>query len=166
MSLKQMEPFTPWSNAAIREIKELKKGSSIIKPGAPKRLWDNCLELESYISNTTHGIYKLDGEVPEAIMFGKTSDISQFCEFEWFEWVIFWDEMTSYLGDHFNLGRYLGLNINIGPAMMAKIMKENGHVLHRSTYQAITQEEWEHEECWYVSHFEGITRGNPRVGGQ
>ena len=26
--LKQLEPYTPWSNAAEREIKELKKGSS------------------------------------------------------------------------------------------------------------------------------------------
>ena len=32
----------------------------------PKRLLDVCLELESYImSNTAHGIYKLDGEVPQ-----------------------------------------------------------------------------------------------------
>ena len=48
--LKQMEPFTPWSNSAKREIKELKKGSGrkLIKPGTPKRLWDVFLELESH----------------------------------------------------------------------------------------------------------------------
>ena len=90
--LKQTEPFTPWLNAAEREIKGLKKGSGrkLIKSGAPKRLWDDCLELESYIrSNIAHGTYKLDGEVPETIMSGKTSNISQFCEFEWFERVMF-----------------------------------------------------------------------------
>ena len=90
--LKQTKPFTPWLNAAKREIKELKKGSGrkLIKSGAPKRLWDDCLELESYIrSNTVHGIYKLDGEVPETIMSGMILDISQFCEFEWFKWVMF-----------------------------------------------------------------------------
>ena len=33
-----------------REIKELKKGSGrkLIKYGNPKRVWDDCLELESY----------------------------------------------------------------------------------------------------------------------
>ena len=31
--------------------------------------------------------------------------------------------------------------------MTAKIIKENGQVLHRSTYQALTLEEWEWEEC-------------------
>ena len=38
--LKQTESFTLWLNAAKREIKELKKGSSrkLIKSGAPKRL--------------------------------------------------------------------------------------------------------------------------------
>ena len=78
---KQMEPFFPWSNAAKREIKELKKGSGrkLIKSGTPKRLWDDCLELESYIrSNTVYGIYKLDEQVPETIMSGKMSDISKF----------------------------------------------------------------------------------------
>ena len=80
-----MEPLTPLSNAAKREFKELKKGSSrkLIKSGTPKRLWDDCLELESYIrSSTGHGIYKLDGEVPETIMSGEMLDISQFYEFE------------------------------------------------------------------------------------
>ena len=86
--LKQIEPFTQWSNAAEQEIKELKKGSGrkLIKSGTPKRLWDDCLKLESYIwSNTAQDIYKLGGEVPETIMSGKTSD----SEFEWFEWVMF-----------------------------------------------------------------------------
>ena len=71
--LKQMEPFTPWSHAAKRELYKLKKGSGrkLIKSGAPKRLWDDDLELDSYIrSNTAHCIYKLNGEVPETIMFG------------------------------------------------------------------------------------------------
>ena len=30
---------------------------------------------------------------------------------------------------------------------MAKIIKENGQVLHRSMHHALTQEEWEQEEC-------------------
>ena len=79
--LKQTEQFTPWSNAAEREMKELKKGSGrkFIKSGTPKRQWDDCLELESCIrSNTPHGIYKLDGEVPETIVSSKTSHINQF----------------------------------------------------------------------------------------
>ena len=51
-----------------------------------------------------------------------------------------------YPNDHFRLGRYLGLSIDIGPALMAKIIKESCQVLHWSTYQALTEDEWEWEE--------------------
>ena len=98
------------------------------------------------MSNTACGIYKLDGEVPETIMSGETSNISQFCELKWFEWVMFQDKTVPYPNDHFRLGRYLSLIIDIGPALMAEIIKENGQVIHRSTYQAQTQDEWEWEE--------------------
>ena len=80
-------------------------------------------------------------------MSGKTSHISQFCEFEWFEWIIFQDKTGSYPNDYFTLGRNLGPSIDIGPALMVKIIKENGQILHRSTYWAPTQKEWEWEEC-------------------
>ena len=66
--LKQLKPYTIWSNAAEREIKELKKGGGhrLLRFRAPKHLWDDCLEFEAYIrSNTAHEIYKLDGEVPK-----------------------------------------------------------------------------------------------------
>ena len=43
------------------------------------RLGVYCLELESYIrSDATHGIYKLDGEVPKMIMSRDMSDIPSF----------------------------------------------------------------------------------------
>ena len=80
-------------NAAKQEI-EVKKGfgRKMIKSRTSKILWDDCLELESYIRpNNAHSIYKLDGEVPETIMSREMSDISQFYEFDWFIWVMFQD---------------------------------------------------------------------------
>ena len=77
--LKHFEPYTPWSNASEREIKELKNGAGhkLLISRAPKCLWYDCLELETYIrSNTAHEIYKLDEEVPKT-------------RTEWFEWVLF-----------------------------------------------------------------------------
>ena len=47
--------------------------------GAPKQIWDNALEFEAYVRyNTALYIYMLQGEVPETLMLGGTSDISQF----------------------------------------------------------------------------------------
>ena len=43
--LKHLVPYTTWSNAAEKEIKELKKRAShkLLKSRAPKCLWDDCL---------------------------------------------------------------------------------------------------------------------------
>ena len=43
--LKQLESYTPWSNAAEREIKELKKGAGCkLQSRGPRCLWDDCLD--------------------------------------------------------------------------------------------------------------------------
>ena len=71
--VKQTEPYSPWQNAAERSIRELKKavGRKMMRSKAPQRLWDYCLELESYIrSHTAHGIVELKGEVPETMAMG------------------------------------------------------------------------------------------------
>ena len=65
----------------------------------------------------------------------------------WLYQALFRDKTAPYPNDHFKIGRYLGLSIDIGPKMMAKVIKENGQVLLGSTYQALTQDEWEQEEC-------------------
>ena len=129
----QLEPYTPWSTAAEREIKEIKgAGHKLLWSWVLKQLWDDCFELEAYIrSNTAYDINKLDGEVPKTVMSGETSDISQFCEREWFEWVVHWDEMALFPDGVLKLGHYLGPSVNIGPAMTANILTENGQVQHR-----------------------------------
>ena len=62
----------------------------LLQSRAPKHLWDDCLELESYIgSNTSHDIYKLNGEESKTMTSDETSDISQLCELLWFKWAMF-----------------------------------------------------------------------------
>ena len=96
--------------------------------------------MEAYIrSNTAHYTYKLDGEIPKTVMSGKTSDISLFCKLEWFEWVMFEDETAPFPDDVLKLSNYLGPSIDVGPAMTATILTENGQMLHRSTYRPLTQ---------------------------
>ena len=43
--LKQLEPYTSWSNATEREIKEVKKaaGNKLLRSRAQKHLWDDCM---------------------------------------------------------------------------------------------------------------------------
>ena len=142
--LRAIEPHSPWSNAAESAIRELKRGAGrkMVKSGAPRRLWDHCLELEALIrSNTALDIYELKGQVPETVMSGETSDISPFVELEWYQWLMFRDTGVSYPHDQEVLGRYLGPSVDTGPAMTAQILKSNGWVVHRSTYRALTADE-------------------------
>jgi hypothetical protein len=49
--IKQTEPHAPKSNAAEGSIRELKRGvgREMVRSGAPKRLWDDCLVREAYV---------------------------------------------------------------------------------------------------------------------
>jgi len=74
--IKQTEPSSPWQNAAESAIRELKRaaGQKMVRAAA--------IELEAYVRyNTAHKIYILQGGVPEMVMSGEKSNISQFYEF-------------------------------------------------------------------------------------
>ena len=122
-------------------IRELKRGSGrkMNKMKSPKVLWGDCLELEAYIrSNTDLDIFELDGMTPETKMSGKTSDITTFCEFGCYQWVYFRDTYVTFPGYKWVLGRYYGPSIDVGTALTAKIIRNNGQQVHRSTYRALT----------------------------
>ena len=75
------------------------------------------------------------------IMSGQTADISPFIEHPFYAWIKFWDNLAKYPDPKEQLSRWLGLAIDIGPAMMAKILKSNGQVLYVSMYHGLTDDE-------------------------
>ena len=139
--VKVTEPYSPWQNAAESAIRELKKGAGrkMTTSKAPTKLWDHCLELESYLhSHTALTSYELHGQVPETIVSGQTADISPFAEHGWYDWVIWYDANATFPEPKEQLGRWLGPAVDIGPAMTGKILKENGQVLYRSHLKQMT----------------------------
>ena len=81
-------------------------------------------------------------------MSGEMSGIIHFCEFDWFEWVMFPDEKQQFTTMiTLDLVDTSAWSIDIGPALVAKIIKENSQVFYKSPYKALTQEEWEQGEC-------------------
>jgi hypothetical protein len=142
--IRQTEPYSPWMNMAENGVRELKKASAraMLKAHSPKRLWDDCLELQAFIKSHTAGYtFGLNGETPETMLTGETADISEFAEFGWYDWVKFRDTVVPYPQDKLVLGRYLGPSTDIGPAMTAKILKANGQYVHRSTLRGLTDDE-------------------------
>jgi hypothetical protein len=109
--IRQTKPYTPQSNFAETAIKELKNGvgRKMFSCQVPKRLWDDCIELEQYVqSNTWNEHFANGGKVPETIVSGETADISTFAQRHWYEWILVCDTSVSFQGDKLVLGRYLG----------------------------------------------------------
>ena len=52
-----------------------------------------------------------------------------------------WDETAPFPDYMLKLGHDLWPSIDISPVMMAKILTDNGQVLHRSTYRLLTPDE-------------------------
>jgi hypothetical protein len=118
--LVNTEPYSPWQQASEGGIKETKRGFSckMIRTGTPKHLWDHSLGLEGLLrSHTAMDIYELHGQVPETVMTGQTPDISNLCEYEWFQWVMYYDPPRSYPNDKSQLGHYLGPVIDVVSSM-------------------------------------------------
>ena len=114
----------------------------MIKFESPKPLWDHNLELEGKIrSHTALDIYGLEGQVPETMMTGQTGDISHICEFEWFQWVMFYEPTAKYPDAKAQIGRWLGPIDDVGTALTYKILKDNGWFVCRGTVRAWTPEE-------------------------
>ncbi len=96
--------------------------------------WDHCLELEALVcSNTSNDIYMTIEQVPETIMKGTTTDISHIAVFSWYNWIMFHDNVPTYPNDKLVLGRYLSPAIDMGSALTAIILKDDGQFVCRST---------------------------------
>jgi hypothetical protein len=129
---RQTEPYSLWQQAAEGCIRELKWGitQKMIKTGYPQVLWDHCIKLEALIHLlTSNYIYMTNGKVPETIMTESTADISHICEFGWYNWVMFRNNVPTFPDNKLVLRCYLGPATDIGSALTAKILKANGQTV-------------------------------------
>ena len=53
----------------------------------PMKLWCYCAERRAAISNlTAKNIFQLQGHTPHSMILGEPGDISNLCQFGWYEW--------------------------------------------------------------------------------
>ena len=130
------EPYSPWQNRAEGEIRELKRMIRRLaqRTGSPRRLWCFLAELVSNIRKyTATDLPQLRGRVPYELVHGTTPDISEFCQFEWYQWVHYLDH------DHERkLGRWLGVAHQVGGAMVSWILPISARPIARSTVTEVT----------------------------
>ena len=88
--LRELEQGTPYSNCAERYMGILKEKvpREMKRTKSPMKLWDYCVEWSANVlSSIAHDHYQLQGMTPKTKLTGQLTDISNLCEFGWYEWV-------------------------------------------------------------------------------
>ena len=143
-TLRVLEKNTPWANRAelyIGLIKEsVRKDMKVAD--SPLSLWDYCVERRARINNLTAGnLFQLEGRNPHHTIYGQEGDISNLCQFEWYQWVYFREEREGFPGNKQQLGRCLGPATGEGNEMAQWILKHNGKVVPRRSLRPLTSDE-------------------------
>jgi hypothetical protein len=90
---------------------------------------------------TAKKLFQLNGTNPHTMTFGTEADISNLCQYGWYDWVYFRDVRPSFPYQKERLGRCLGPAKNEGNAMAQLILKENGKVVPCCTLCRLSQVE-------------------------
>ena len=127
------------------------------KTNTPLQLWDYCWEYKwsiQLLTATDH--IQLDGTTPFSKVHGYTTNIAEYLQFKWFEWV--WNHDPDDPNKQM-LGRWCGPAHNIGQGMAYHILssKGKGKMVTCSTVAPLTQDEMklpqnmEHMQCFTKS---------------
>ena len=99
---------------------------------APMVLWDFCAELRMRINNLTdRSLFQLQGQNPHLDTFGEEGDISNVCQFKWYEWAYALERADKLPNQAQFLCRVLGPTKNDGNKMAQWCLKMNGNILPR-----------------------------------
>jgi len=111
------------------------------------RFWDYCAERRARIHNVTpRDLFQLDGNTPTTAMFGHQGDISNLCQFSWYNWCYFREEgKVQFPFQKEQLGLVLGPLKNEGNEMSQAILKFNGKVVPHRTIRHLTVAEMNSE---------------------
>ena len=94
-TLRALEEGTPWSNKAELYIGLIKEAVRIDmrELNSPFWLWDYCVERRARIKNlTAKNALKLHGSTPHTVTTGDEGDISNLCQYGWYELCYFRDQ--------------------------------------------------------------------------
>ena len=135
------EQGTPWSNKAelyIGLIKEAVRKDMQIS-NCPLAFWDFCVERHACINFLTlRDTVKLHGSNPHTALRGEEGDISNLCQFGFYDWCYYCEQGETFPYSKEILGRVLGPSKGEGNEMAEWILKVNGSVVPRQSPQPLT----------------------------
>ena len=143
-TLRVLEESTQHADRAELYIGLLKRaiGNDLRISNAPMRLWCYCAERRSTIMTlTANNLYQLQGQNPYMATLNEMGDISNLCQFGWYEWVYFRQQKAQFPQQKSELGRCLGPTKNEGNEMCQWVLQQNGQVVPRRTLRRLKPEE-------------------------
>jgi len=75
----------------------------------PLAFWCYCAERRARINNlTARNLFQLEGQNAHFSVTGKEGDLSNLCQFNWYDWCYFREQKTAFPFAREILGRILG----------------------------------------------------------
>ena len=143
-TLRALEENTPWANRAELYIGLIKEATrkDMKESDCPLVLWDYCVERRARINNlTAKNLFQLHGTNPHTATLSEEGDISNLCQYKWYEWVYFREQKEKFPFNREVLGRALGPARGEGNEMAQWILKANGKVVPRRTHRPLSVSE-------------------------
>ena len=136
------EPYSQWQNRAEYDIGELKRMMSHHRrqTNCPKRLWCYLGKWCAAIKRLTARQGTSDCRVPSELRLGDTPDISEYAQFDWYQYVWF----IQPAGDHLDrkvLARFVGVASNVGSLMTFWCLPGSCDIVARSSVTPLTVDE-------------------------
>jgi hypothetical protein len=149
IDLTTIEPERPDENYGEILVRITKHGTAkmMIKRRVPLRLW--CYAAEFYTerhSLTVPGMYRNKGRTGYEITLGVMPDISEYIDFDFYDYYFYWDNPQSYPQERKHIGRWLGIAHCVGQALVYWVMNNNGVVVARSTVIPLKPEDYDVDE--------------------
>lgn len=142
--IRRIEPNTPWANRAERYIGMFKQGirNTLQATNCPMRLWDYCAEHQARVNNATaKNLYQLGSTTPYQTIYHREPDISNICQFGFYDWCYYREQTAKFPFPNKVLGRVLGPSDDFGNEMAQWILRVDGRIISRQTVRPLTEEE-------------------------
>jgi hypothetical protein len=145
LTLRVLEESTQWANRAELYIGLLKESirKDLRSSNCPLVLWDFCAQRRALIHNLTpRDLFQTAGMTPNEATFGTQGDISNLCNFAWYDWCYYREENAhQFPHQKYLLGRVLGPSKNEGNEMAQNVLNHHGKIVPRRTIRRLTDEE-------------------------
>jgi hypothetical protein len=143
-TMRYLEEGTPWANKAELYIGLIKEAvrKDMKESDCPLAFWDYCVERRARINNlTAKDIFTLHGTTPYTALTGEEGDISNLCQYKWYDWCYFREQTQNFPFNREVLGRALGPAKGEGNGMAQWILKVNGNVVPRRSTRPLKVDE-------------------------